>query len=135
MGNLVAMKCPQCGAEMMIDPDHEFTMCEFCGSKQFLNESDEVKAERLRRDRETAVAKANAEAEIEKKKIDTEYQLKKDEIRTGVDTIRSGVDMLEQEADVIEKAKGALRLAVLFAVILLAIPALIVGCIIFNAIG
>ena len=135
MANMMSMKCPQCGAEMLVDDEHEFFYCDFCGSKQALNEADDVKLERLRKERETAVARAQAEADVEKKKIDTEYQLKKDEIMGGVESIKSGVDLVAQGANVVNQAKGLVKLAILFGLILLAIPVLIVGCIIVKAIG
>lgn len=30
---LIALKCPQCGADLEIDSDREFMYCEYCGTK------------------------------------------------------------------------------------------------------
>ena len=31
--SLIALKCPQCGADLEIDSDREFMYCEYCGTK------------------------------------------------------------------------------------------------------
>lgn len=64
----ISLHCKNCGSVLEIDEDREIFCCPYCGSKELLNESDEVKKERIR---------FKAYKEVELGKIDHDLELKK----------------------------------------------------------
>ena len=64
--NVVKLVCEDCGGTMNIDSDKQIMMCPFCGSKKIILESDDVK-----------IATINAEADVEKQRINRDIELAK----------------------------------------------------------
>lgn len=62
--NTVKLTCSDCGGTMDIDADKKVLLCPFCGSKKIILESDEVK-----------IAKIQADADVEKAKIQRDIQM------------------------------------------------------------
>lgn len=62
--NTVKLTCSDCGGTMNIDADKKVLLCPFCGSKKIILESDEVK-----------IAKIQADADVEKAKIQRDIQM------------------------------------------------------------
>lgn len=62
--NTVKLTCSDCGGTMDIDADKKVLLCPFCGSKKIILESDEVK-----------IAKIQADADVEKAKIERDMKI------------------------------------------------------------
>ena len=58
---LINLKCPECGAQLKVDPNREFVYCEYCGTKLLLDKEESVS----RTIDEAAIRKAEAEEKIE----------------------------------------------------------------------
>lgn len=39
---LVNLKCPECGAQLKVDPNREFVYCEYCGTKILLDKEEKI---------------------------------------------------------------------------------------------
>lgn len=63
--------CESCGGTMEVDADKSIISCPYCGSKELIEESDEVK-----------IAKIKADAEVRKHQIDTDADLELMGIKT-----------------------------------------------------
>lgn len=69
---LVNLKCPECSAQLKVDPSREFIYCEYCGTKILLDREEKVTRtidEAAIRQAEADIRKAEAEEKIELKKI------------------------------------------------------------------
>lgn len=42
------LKCKDCGGELNVDPEREFVVCPYCGSKEVFIEETAVKVERIK---------------------------------------------------------------------------------------
>ena len=43
---MVVMKCPQCGADLEVDPNRKIVYCNYCGSKIFIDNDNDVGVKR-----------------------------------------------------------------------------------------
>lgn len=57
---LVNLKCPECGAQLKVDPNRQFVYCEYCGTKILLDKEEKT----TRIIDEAAIRKAEAEEKI-----------------------------------------------------------------------
>ncbi|MBR6484661.1 MAG: hypothetical protein IKT14_06540 [Clostridiales bacterium] len=136
-------KCPNCNAVMTHDKMSEMLICDYCGTIIKVAESDEVKTARIQ-------AQARKEADIEKQKIESEYNarqqeinlkheqidLKKEEINKGIETIRTGAHMIDQGAQIANTASRIIKMIVALAAISVIIfVILLVGCIAKGVLG
>ncbi len=72
------VKCPSCGAELTVkDDNRDFMFCEFCGTKVRLDDYQETH----RYVNEAEVQRVKAEKELELKRMETEEQKRKDDIK------------------------------------------------------
>ena len=39
--NLISIKCPECGADLSVEDDREFSFCSYCGTKVIINNDNE----------------------------------------------------------------------------------------------
>lgn len=46
--NIIHLTCQNCGSSMTFDDDKQIVACPYCGSKELLLESDDVKIERIK---------------------------------------------------------------------------------------
>lgn len=67
---LVNLKCPECGAQLKVDPNREFVYCEYCGTKILLDKEEKI----TRTIDEAAIRKAEAEEKIEIQKTKSDQQ-------------------------------------------------------------
>lgn len=67
---LVNLKCPECGAQLKVDPNREFVYCEYCGTKILLDKEERIS----RTIDEAAIRKAEAEEKIQIQKTKSDQQ-------------------------------------------------------------
>ena len=74
---LISLKCENCQGSLEVDSGKEILFCPYCGSRQLITESDEVKIAqiqsfanmaRIKADKD--IARINKEAEIEKVRVE-----------------------------------------------------------------
>lgn len=68
----IQLRCAACGGTLEVKEDSQILTCPYCGAKELIIESDDVKKERIR-------AKAKKEMELEKLKYDEEKKEKQEE--------------------------------------------------------
>ena len=66
--NTVSLHCKACGGELTVDEGREVLLCPYCGSKELIAESDEVRIERLRLEHDMQVRREEQIAEEKKQK-------------------------------------------------------------------
>ncbi len=72
------VKCPSCGAELMVkDDNRDFMFCEFCGTKVRLDDYQETH----RYVNEAEVQRVKAEKELELKRMEMEEKKRKEDIK------------------------------------------------------
>ena len=67
--NTVHLTCKNCGSSMTFDDDKQIVACPYCGSKELLIESDDVKIERIK-----------SQTILNKEKMANEFELEKDRL-------------------------------------------------------
>lgn len=67
----ISLRCKECDGFLEVDEDRVVTFCPYCGSKELIEESDDVKKERIR---------SKAHTEIELGKQETERQINRDNL-------------------------------------------------------
>lgn len=67
---LVNLKCPECGAQLKVDPNREFVYCEYCGTKILLDKEERIS----RTIDEASIRKTEAEEKIQIQKIKANRQ-------------------------------------------------------------
>lgn len=65
---LINLKCPECNAELKVNPDREFIYCEYCGTKILLDKEEKI----TRTIDEAEIRKAEAEEKIKIKEIESD---------------------------------------------------------------
>ncbi len=68
----IQLRCAACGGTLEVEEDSQILTCPYCGAKELIVESDDVKIERIR-------AKAKKEVELEKLKYNKEKKEKQEE--------------------------------------------------------
>lgn len=53
------MKCNECGGILELNEDRDIICCPYCGSKELIEESDEVKIERIKSKERIEIEKDN----------------------------------------------------------------------------
>ena len=53
------MKCNECGGTLELNEDRDIICCPYCGSKELIEESDEVKIERIKSKERIEIEKDN----------------------------------------------------------------------------
>ena len=61
----IQLRCKRCDGIMEVDPDRPIIFCQYCGSKELLNESDKVAVQRIK-------SKTHKEIELERLKFQRE---------------------------------------------------------------
>lgn len=61
--NAIHLVCQHCGSTMEFDEKHRIIVCPYCGSKELIEESDDVKIERIKSD--TVITKEKLDYERE----------------------------------------------------------------------
>lgn len=71
----ISMKCKDCGGILEVDETQNVMFCPYCGSKELILESDEVKKERIKYEavKDISLGRKEIERQI---KLD-EYEMKK----------------------------------------------------------
>lgn len=59
----ISLKCKDCNGTLDISEDQEIIFCPYCGSKNLIIESDEVKIERIKAENKRQMAKDRYENE------------------------------------------------------------------------
>ena len=77
--NTVHLTCKNCGSSMTFDDDKQIVACPYCGSKELLIESDDVKIERIKSQTILNKEKMANDFELEKDRLAEERKRKKDE--------------------------------------------------------
>lgn len=67
--NTVHLTCKNCGSSMTFDDDKQIVACPYCGSKELLIESDDVKIERIK-----------SQTILNKEKMANDFELEKDRL-------------------------------------------------------
>lgn len=75
--NTVHLTCKNCGSSMTFDDDKQIVACPYCGSKELLIESDDVKIERIKSQTILNKEKMANEFELEKEHYAEELRQKK----------------------------------------------------------
>ena len=69
----MSLRCKACGGILDINDDREIAFCPYCGSKELIIESDDVKKERIKRKTEKEITLGSKEIEREAKKDEYEH--------------------------------------------------------------
>lgn len=75
MPKVVELKCNNCGAILNYDEDREILFCPYCGSKNLIVFSDNVKIEKIKSDKELEELRIKQEHEFKKKRYDERVYL------------------------------------------------------------
>lgn len=70
---LINLKCPECNAQLKVDPSREFIYCEYCGTKILLDKEEKI----TRNIDEAEIRKAEAEERIRIKEIESDEKSSK----------------------------------------------------------
>ena len=76
----ITLRCKECSGFLEVDEDRVVTFCPYCGSKELIEESDDVKKERIR---------TNAQTKIELGKQEAERQINRDNVFAEVEKEKS----------------------------------------------
>lgn len=71
----VQLRCKDCGGIMTVEENKSILSCPYCGSKEFISESDHVKIEKIKND---------TQKEIELKKLEFEERERRRKIITKI---------------------------------------------------
>ena len=66
----ISMRCKDCGGILEVDETQNVMFCPYCGSKELILESDEVKKERIRTNAETTIEIERMGFEVKKEQED-----------------------------------------------------------------
>ncbi|MBR2067274.1 MAG: hypothetical protein IJ875_03320 [Solobacterium sp.] len=64
------LKCIECGGTMDVDPSKKVLACPYCGSKQLMVDSDEVKIAEINANRDTKIQEIKTKNEVMIKFLD-----------------------------------------------------------------
>lgn len=67
---IAKLKCQECNGIMEVDSDKQVAMCPYCGSKKLIIESDDVKIEKIRSEKDITIERQRGDVEIEKIKLE-----------------------------------------------------------------
>ena len=77
------MKCNECGGTLELNEDRDIICCPYCGSKELIEESDEVKIERIKSKTRLKEKELHYKHEEELNKIsDNEVKIRRDDNKT-----------------------------------------------------
>ena len=76
--NIIHLTCQNCGNSMTFDDDKQIVACPYCGSKELLLESDDVKIERIKSNTILTKEKMANDFVMEKRRYDEEMRKKRD---------------------------------------------------------
>ena len=65
----ILLKCEDCGGAMELNEDQTVSFCPFCGSKNFLLDSDAVSIEKIKKEKEIELEKIKQEGSKERYEI------------------------------------------------------------------
>lgn len=63
---MISLRCKACDGLLEVDENNRIFYCPYCGSKELVEESDEVKKERIRSDAQTKIELGKMDTEIKK---------------------------------------------------------------------
>lgn len=78
---MISLRCKSCDGVLNIDEDREILCCPFCGSKELMEESDEVRKERIKYKTQKDIALGSLEIERQMKldQVELERQRMKED--------------------------------------------------------
>lgn len=87
----IHLVCQHCGSVMDYDDERQIVACPYCGSKELIEESDDVKIERIKSKTVLAREKQANDFELEKERYAEELRQKKNRVDFLVFGISAGV--------------------------------------------
>ena len=87
----IHLVCQHCGSVMDYDDERQIVACPYCGSKELIEESDNVKIERIKSKTVLAREKQANDFELEKERYAEEMRQKKNRVDFLVFGISAGV--------------------------------------------
>lgn len=78
----IKLKCQECGGVMDVDNDNQILYCQYCGSKNLLPESDDVKIERIRS--KTELTKEQIHKDVKLAEQEHERNMEKMSVKVGI---------------------------------------------------
>lgn len=87
----IHLACQHCGSVMDYDDERQIVACPYCGSKELIEESDDVKIERIKSKTVLAREKQANDFELEKERYAEELRQKKNRVDFLVFGISAGV--------------------------------------------
>ena len=87
----IHLVCQHCGSVMDYDDERQIVACPYCGSKELIEESDNVKIERIKSKTVLAREKQANDFELEKERYAEELRQKKNRVDFLVFGISAGV--------------------------------------------
>lgn len=79
---IAKLKCQECNGIMEVDSDKQVMMCPYCGSKNLIMESDDVKIEKIRSEKDITIERQRGDVEIEKIKLENAEKKRVDRNQT-----------------------------------------------------
>lgn len=129
---LTRLRCAECGGILEINEDYNAVMCPYCGSKHLIEESDDVKKERIRNKSGEKIAQINADRDVELYGKDLPTRIAN--IRNKVEETRLKREEIQRERDLIAQKRDELDMKYLPFIIIMMVILMIVIVFLITAI-
>ncbi len=105
----ISLKCRSCGGVLNVNADRDILCCPYCGSKQLIPESDDIKKQRIK-------SEAYKNVEYEKQRTYREIELEREKTKRDVELEKQKTERKKEYSDIKKLFLGLVAIIIFFVV-------------------